>query len=59
MISDLSSHASTLSLEVNRRFKESFTLAMEARAYFNIPANDPLRVFADEDFMKLNAIYHF
>ncbi len=59
VITDNSSHARAISIEASRRLGNRWKLALEARAYQNFPAADPLYAIRNDDYIQIDLNYYF
>ena len=58
-ITDLDMSSRFCSIEASRRLGSHWVLTLEARAFSNIAAADPLFSFRDDDFIQAELAYHF
>jgi hypothetical protein len=58
-ITDLDNHALAYSLEASRRIASNWKLNIESRFYQDIPANDPLYAFSQDDYLQIDLGYYF
>jgi len=46
-------------LEASRRIGNAFRLSIEARGVDNVAADNPLRIYDDENYLQLELGYYF
>ena len=59
VIIDRNDHARLWTLEASRRFGTSWTLEVEARAFENMSPQDPLFGLRRDDYIQIQAAWHF
>jgi hypothetical protein len=59
MIQDLDDHSRYYYLEASRRIGNAFKLSIEARGVGNVAADNPLRIYENENYLQLELGYYF
>jgi hypothetical protein len=59
LIQDVDGSARAVSVEASRRIRSNWKLSLEARAFFEIPENDPSFGLRNDDFVLLELAYYF
>ena len=59
MMQDVNSSARTIGIEASRRLGSSWKVSIEARAFLDLPEDDPLYSFRNDDYFRLELAYYF
>jgi hypothetical protein len=59
LITDWDNDGKVFNLEASRRFGQHWKLQVQARGWFDVPANDPLSAYSDDDYIETTLFRYF
>ena len=59
IVQDVDDHSRYFYLEASRRIGDALKLSIEARGVDNVAADNPLRIYEDENYLQLELAYYF